>query len=533
MSALAKQTHDAPPSESPAPTLNDGDGQLKPHYSPARKYTLLVLFCAAQFLDAFNNCALFPAIPVIVKELNVTESESAWIISAFQLTFASFLLISGRISDIYNPKYAFVIGAAILGIISLGIGFVNDKISMIVLRAVSGIAASLTIPSALTLLVNLFPEPAEQARALGCFGGCGAMGNVLGLIIGALLIEFLTWRWVFWFVAIIVIPIAITCMFLIPEQAKKVEDPSMLKTAKWKSLDLIGVTDLTIAIILFIFAVTSASTTGWASARVLAPLIISIFMVVLFFVWETRVPSTVAAVPPQTWFLPNFAVLVSVALLPSFWWVTIFNVFITLWEEIFEWSVINTAVRMIPIGVFAFAMSFSGGLSRLTSPKWVLLFAQSLVIIATLLLHWGGSPSHYWPFVFPAFVLGACGSMLCYTHAYIAIFRTTPSSMAGTVGAIFNSALQLGSAVGLAIDTSIETSIEQKHGGPSSYTGRAAVLWFVLAFVCVEAISLLVFYRVEAEKKPESEEGADFGVVDEKFRKDAEVGVPQRTGAGT
>ncbi|KAK7681756.1 hypothetical protein QCA50_015103 [Cerrena zonata] len=482
---------------SPAPTLVES---RVPQYSNARKYSLLLIFCLAQFLDAFNNSALFSAIPSLIRDLNITESESTWIISAFQLTFASFLLISGKISDIYNPKHAFIAGAAILGCLSIGAGFVTDKITLIVLRALSGIAASLTIPSALTLLVNLFTDSEEQARAIGVFGGCGAIGNVLGLIIGAIFIEFANWSWVFWFVALVAIPISGVCTFLIPPQLKR-EDDDQVQAAKWKSLDLLGISILTAALILFIFAVTSGSSSGWASAGVLVPLIISVFMVVGFFVYETKIPAEVAAVPPSTWFLPNFAVLFGVALLPYFWWTTIFTIFTTLWQQFYGWSAIETALRMLPIGALAFAISFTGGLSRIVSPKWILLSAQGLLVIATILLHFADGPDKYFKFVLPAFILGTSGCMFTYTHTNIAIFRTSPASMAGTVGAIFNGALQLGSAVGLAAVSSIETSVEASHGGPTSYAGRAAAFWFLLAVVCIEAISLTIFYRVEAEHK--------------------------------
>ncbi|CAL1702783.1 unnamed protein product [Somion occarium] len=407
---------------------------------------------------------------------------------------------NGKISDIYNPKHAFIAGAAILGIFSIGAGFVRDKITLIVLRALSGIAASLTIPSALTLLVNLFPDEHEQARAIGVFGGCGAIGNVLGLIIGAIFVQFANWSWVFWFVALIAIPISGLCTILIPPQLKT-DDEDKPAGAKWKSLDLVGIFILTVALILFIFAMTSGSSSGWASARVLAPLVISVFMIIGFFYYETKLPIEIAAVPPRTWFLPNFAVLFGIALLPYFWWTTIFTIFTTLWQQVYHWSAITTALRMLPLGVLAFATSFTGGLSRIISPKWILLFAQSILIVATILLHFADGPDKYFPFVVPAFILGTVGAMLTYTHTNIAIFRTSPSSMAGTVGAIFNGALQLGSAVGISAVSSIETSVEKTSGGPTSYAGRAAAFWFVLGVVCLEAVSLAVFYRVEAEHK--------------------------------
>ncbi|EMD35862.1 hypothetical protein CERSUDRAFT_53162 [Gelatoporia subvermispora B] len=122
---------------SPAQTLVDG--RIPQRYSVARRYSLLIMFCCAQFLDAFNNSALFSAIPALTVALNMDESQATWIISAFQLTFASFLLISGRISDVYNPKVAFVAGVSMLGAISIGAGFVNDDITFIVLRALMGI----------------------------------------------------------------------------------------------------------------------------------------------------------------------------------------------------------------------------------------------------------------------------------------------------------------------------------------------------------------------------------------------------------
>ncbi|KAG1841900.1 major facilitator superfamily domain-containing protein [Suillus subalutaceus] len=429
--------------------------------SLTHRLILLAMLCLAQFLDAFNNSALFSAIPTLEVSMGMTESQSTWIISAFKLTFASFLLISGRISDVYNPKSAFIGGVSGLGVISLCTGFVNDTIPVIILRALSGIASSMTIPSALTLLVDVFPEPLEQARAIGLFGGCGGVANVLGLMIGAMFAEWASYHWVFWFTAIVAVPVALTCVFIIPPEISKTTDNLEPAAAKWKSLDLIGVSILAVALILFIFAVTSGSTDGWASAIVLVPLIISILMVIGFFYWETLIPVDKAAIPPRTWFYHNFPILFAVALSPNLWWSTVFTIFTTLWQTVFEWSIISSAVHMFPIGIMSFAMSFTGSLSRIFSPKWIILTGLSFCMVATVLLALGGgNPQDYWSYIFPAFVLGSAGAMLTYTHTNIAIFQAAPSSMVGTVGAIFNGALQFGSAIGLAGVSSIETSVE-------------------------------------------------------------------------
>ncbi|OBZ65921.1 hypothetical protein A0H81_14087 [Grifola frondosa] len=446
------------------------------------------------FLDSFNLSALFAATPALKEAFNLDESESSWVMSAFQLTYASFLLISGRISDVYHPKPAFVSGVCTLGLFSLGAGFVANKIGLIVLRALCGICAALTIPSALALIVQLFPEPREQARAISLFGGVGGIGNVFGAVISALFVQFASYHWVFFFVTILAVPAAAACILLIPPQTKA-ENARLSTSAKVKKLDLVGVTILTAALILFIFAITSAADAGWASAQVLAPLIISIFMVVGFFIWEARTLPENAAVPPKTWFLPNFAVLFGVSLIPYFWWTTTISIFYPLFQQVYGMSVLMSAVHMIPIGVAALLASFAGPLSRFFSTKLLILFGHILMIVATILLALGDGPDKYWPFVFPGLVLGSAGAMITYSHSSIAIFQTAPASMAGIVGAIYNCGLELSASVGLAIDVSIESSVEERKGGFTRYDGRAATFWWLLAAVAVEALAVIVFYR--------------------------------------
>lgn len=136
-----------------------------------------------------------------------------------------------------------MIGVEGLGLVCLGAGFLSSKIPLIVFRAITGVFAALTIPSALTLLVRLFPEPAEQARAIGVFGGCGAVGNILGLFVGAFFVQWASWRWVFWFVSIVAGPIGLLSAWLVPPQRHT--DQGKTFGARFRSLDIGGVSILT------------------------------------------------------------------------------------------------------------------------------------------------------------------------------------------------------------------------------------------------------------------------------------------------
>ena len=152
---------------------------------------------------------------------------------------ANGIMQSGRISDVYSPKPAFVSGAMILALTHLGGGFVRQKIALLVLRALGGIGGALTIPSALTMIVALFPDQRSQGRAIAIFGGTGGVGNgevylpynpqyspyssiVLGLIIGALFVQYTTWPWIFYFTAIVGSIIGITCFILIPQSTNPI-----------------------------------------------------------------------------------------------------------------------------------------------------------------------------------------------------------------------------------------------------------------------------------------------------------------------
>ncbi|KAG1740852.1 MFS general substrate transporter [Suillus paluster] len=345
--------------------------------SLAHKLALLAIFCLARFLDSFSTTALFDA---ILKLSN-------------------------------------------LGALSLCAGFIDTKIPLIILRALTGIVSSTTITSALALLVKVFPDPLEQAWAIGIFVGCGAIAAVSGLMLGAMFVQWVSFHWVFWFVACAAFPVALVCIFIIPSH---IAETAETEGAKWKSLDLVGV----VAFILFIFTVTSGSTEGWKSPMVLVLLIVPTLPVAGFFYWETLLPVGTAAIPPRTWFYKNFSVLFAVALLPYFWWNTMMTMFSTMWQNVFNWSVISTAVYIF----------FTGSLSRIFSPKWLILTGLSLCMVAT--------PENYWPYVFPSFSLGTAGSMFTF---------------------------------GLTI-ASIEASVEATHGGLHEYNGRAATCWFILGF---------------------------------------------------
>ncbi|EJD53378.1 MFS general substrate transporter [Auricularia subglabra TFB-10046 SS5] len=489
----------------------------------ARQALLLAIFCTSVFLDTFNVSALFSAIPTISREVSLDAGSSVWLISAYQLTFSAFLLCSGRVSDVYSPKVAFVFGSFTLGMFSLAMGFTKNNIGLLVLRAFSGISAAITIPTSLTLLVRMFPEPKAQAGALGFYGGSAALGNVLGFILGALLVQYASWSWVFWLGALVATPISVLAFFLVPKQPQITRSGS-----KIGYLDLPGVAILTSALVLLVFAFTTSSIHSWGSAIVLAPLIISLALLAGFFFYESRIPSDKAAIPPHIWSYPNFGLIIGVSMSSNLIFMALFFLIITMWQDVYHWSAIKSAVHFLPVGLIAGpVMLGSGPITGRYPQKWVFIASIVLVMVGTVLLPFADYEGAYWRWDFPAFVIATIGGSCLFVTCNIAVFRCTPPEIAGIVGAMFNSSIQLGSAVILAIITTIQVSIDGDGGevpgpdgagsGRNPYRGRAAAFWFLLGVMGVAALAVIVFYR---DTKPTDVESGPSAVAAEDDAKD-------------
>ncbi|KAH8802350.1 hypothetical protein DL96DRAFT_1773976 [Flagelloscypha sp. PMI_526] len=206
-----------------------------------RRLVLLAVFCSAQFSDVFNISSLLAAIPSLDVALHTNLSEPTWVVSKF-----TFSAVQCEVS-ICNWHYCS------LGTIPRN-GFMNNKIALF---ALSGIG-SMSTPSSLTLIVRIFHEPSEQGRAISVFGSTRAFGS--SFLIGAIFTQCASWRWVFWFATILALPATSIDAMTRPEQTASGSEQSI--ATRVKHMDLPGVAPPTVAIILFILALTESTTSG-------------------------------------------------------------------------------------------------------------------------------------------------------------------------------------------------------------------------------------------------------------------------------
>ncbi|THH29152.1 hypothetical protein EUX98_g5035 [Antrodiella citrinella] len=476
-----------------------------------RKAAILAILCSAQFFDVFNACASIAALPLIGADLEFTSGMLAWVLAAYTLTFGAFQVPAGRLSDIYHPKPVFVIGYLGVGIFSILCGVSVHPIMLLIFRAVSGIGAAMTIPSAIAMIVINFPDPVEQSRALGLYGAFGAVGNAIGFVLGGVLAAKASWRWVFHLIGICTVPFAVVAFFALPKTP-------VTTTGVKRSVDIPGITVLTAALILFVYAISDGGAEGWGTPQIITTLILSIVTFAAFFVVERYVKDP--AIPPRIWFNKNFAVMF------FFSWSVYWNLMaaelqlVQVFQDLWHWSPISAALHFLPFGAsiiihvpkavrmlndYHIYSGVVGGIITILTgtyghliPRRILLIAGQLCMcIGSILFALADTPDKYWSYIFPGMIVNMVGVALSYVGASVTTMSGAPKGEEGVVGAILYTSFQVGSTIGIAIVSSISFSVNQ--GLPldalSQHKGYAASFWSVLGMHGVMIILSVLFVR--------------------------------------
>ncbi|KAF4562936.1 hypothetical protein EYR36_003369 [Pleurotus pulmonarius] len=428
--------------------------------SRARKLVVLGVLCLAQFFDVFIGNAVVVSLPSLGEDLHFTPSALQWTLSAYTLTFASFMLIAGSLSDIFHPKPIF--------------------------------CAAMNVPSAIAMIRTTCPDPVERSAAYAAYALAGTVGNVSGFVIGGVLTARTSWRWIHFLIAIMVIPAAGAAWFLLPTHM-------MPAKSQRRGIDIPGVVLLTSGLILFVYAISDGAEAGWGSPQVVTTLVLSVIVVASFFVTEKFTKNP--ALPSKTWTNKNFTPLFFYAWSP-YWWclssqLQLVNVFMNLWHD----SPLIAAVRCIPIGVAGGIASFlAGRYAPRLNPKHMLVCSQALMALGSVLFALAGgekAEARYWSYIFPGMVIGMFGLAGAYVGCTTMVMGGAREGEEGVVGAVMYTAYQVGATLGFAIVTSITEGVNtgRQADSASLFAGYAASFWSMVAMPVVMLFIALLFVR--------------------------------------
>ncbi|WWC63441.1 uncharacterized protein I303_106043 [Kwoniella dejecticola CBS 10117] len=468
-----------------------------------KKNILLFCFCLSMFIDGAGVSATFLMTAEIARDLSIGVGDQAWILGTYAIAFGSTLLLAGRLADLYSPSKVYSIGFVGIAIFNLIISFMEDKYSFFVLRAISALAAVLTIPSSINMIVQMYPDPTEQTQKLSIYGIAAALSNSVAIILAGLFM-LSSWRWYFRFVTIVVAPFAALAWVYMPPT--KAVASSLSSKDKIKRLDLIGVVLLLSALVLFILGFTQAESKGWSSAIFLAPFLVSLAMFGVFVFWEARLEEGFGLLPKGIWRFPNIFPLILMAIGINMWFNTAQLRISTYFQDVLGISPILTGVKLLPMGITVVVV---GALTHpfpflILKPRLVLPVCTLACLVGSLLFAFsdGGDGMNYWKFIFPGMIIGVAGGIIGYIAANTCIIQAFPISYAGISGSFANVVFQVGGVVGVAIQSGL---LNTGNGTIEDWTGSRNSYFFSGSFVILGGLVMLVFFR-EKRLEPDQEE---------------------------
>jgi EmrB/QacA subfamily drug resistance transporter len=465
------------------------------NHHPHLRATLL-LSCLAQFMVILDVSVVNVALPAIRNGLHFSEVDLQWVVNAYTVTFAGFLLLGGRAADLLGRRRVFLIALGIFIVASVLGGFADNGTLLIATRFIKGISAAFTAPAALSIITTSFAEGPARNKALSIFTATGATGFSLGLVFGGLLTE-IGWRWVFFLPAPVALVTLVAGLRLVPRDA-------VLRRAA-ASFDISGAVSMTTAMLLLVFTLVEAPTAGWLSARTLVSLA---GVVALFAAFVARERTAAAPLVRLGILRSGSLVRANLGAMSLFGGWVGFQFIVTLYlQQLRGWSALDTGLAIFPAGVLvAFVSprmaSLIGrfGVRRLIVAGMVSI-AAGYVLFLPIGLH-----SSYAFAMLPTFLLAGIGFALAFGPLNVAGTSGVAPEEQGLAGGLLNTSFQFGGALVLAIVTAVINANVGSSGTPQATLDGFHAALFVSVGAAVLGIVAMTRRSRSAEVIPAYDE---------------------------
>ncbi|MER7847408.1 MFS transporter [Kitasatospora sp. NPDC096077] len=411
---------------------------------------VLAVLCTAQALDIMNLSSVNMALPAMARDWHASPGQLSWVVSAYSLMFAGFLLVAGRAADLYGRRRALLGGMAVFAAASAVVWASPSLLLAVAARAVQGAGAAVTVSAALGLIGALWREEPGRSRALGAFGAMGGVGLAFGLVVGGALAGSVGWRAMFAVNVLVVVVLVVAVLALIPA-----DDPGDRARGR---LDLPGAALATGGLLGLSFASTrlggdAADPAGWAAAVAAAALLAG------FALRQRRVAEPL--VPPAVWRRPNLAAALAVAVFMYAGWVGVNYFAALLLQNVLGFGPLATGAAFLPLAVGGTLLPLvAGRLVPRVGVRRLMLFGLSCSTVGLALFALVGPGADYWLVVLPILVVLIVGLSQTFVPANITALSGAGSGEQALAGAMFNTALQVGGGLGLAVLSTVATTAD-------------------------------------------------------------------------
>jgi EmrB/QacA subfamily drug resistance transporter len=454
-----------------------GPGSAHRH---APDWLILTLVCVAQFMVLLDVSIVNVALPAMKRSLGFSQPDLQWVLNAYTLTFAGFLLLGGRAADMFGRRRIFLVGLGVFTGASLLGGLAQDQAWLVAARAAQGVGGAILSPATLTILTTTFTEPRARSRAMGLWSAVAGAGGAAGALLGGVLTEELSWRWILF----INIPIGVATMVLgraFLRESRVLGDR--------QPPDVPGAVLVTAGLTALVLGVVRTTTVGWGSWQTAVSLGGAALLITAFVFYEARVAKT-PLMPLRmferrsVWSANLVMFLLSGAVFAMWFFVSLYL------QQVRGYTPIGTGLAFLPqtVAIVAGAQLSSRLVVRL-GPRPILVAGALSTAVGLYLLGEVGVATGYWSAFFLPSVLVTLGLGLCFTPLAFAATSGVIPQEAGLASGLVNTARQIGGAVGLAALATVATTRAEDLARSASAMAAASG-GFTFAFKVSAVIAL-------------------------------------------
>ena len=465
-----------------------------------RRWLALVVLCVGMLMIVLDVTVVNVALPSVQDDLGFSQSNLAWVVNAYLISFGGLLLLAGRLGDLIGRRRVFLIGLGIFTVASLLCGVAQSQGLLIAARFVQGVGGAMTSAVILGMIVTMFPDPKEQAKAIGIYGFVASAGGSIGLLAGGVLTESINWHWIFF----INLPIAIGTALAATRLIDADEGIGIGRGA-----DVLGAVLVTGSLMLGVYTIVKASEFGWGATRTLGLGAVSLALLAAFIVRQARAANPL--MPLHIFRSRNVsgANLVQVVVVAG-----MFGMFFmgTLYlERVLGFDPLEIGFAFLPATIVMgiFSAGLSARLNERYGARVTLVPALVFVLMGLVLFARAPVDGTYVADVLAPVILVGIGAGLAFPSLMtLAMSGATPAD-AGLASGLVNTTAQVGGALGLAVLATLATSrtgdlLASGEGTASALTGGYRLAFLVGAGLVVAGIGIALTV-LRSERAPQAD----------------------------
>jgi EmrB/QacA subfamily drug resistance transporter len=451
-----------------------------------RRWLALLVLCLGDLMIVLDVTIVGVALPSIRSDLGFSEESLAWVVNAYLITFGGFLLLGGRLGDLLGHRTLFLAGVVLFTAASALCGFAGSQAMLVAARAVQGVGGAVVSAVALSLMMTLFTDPTERAKAMGIFGFVASGGGSLGVLLGGILTDALDWHWIF----LVNVPVGALVVVLTLVVISRERVP-----AAAERLDVAGAVTVTASLMTAVYAIVNGNEVGWLTGRTLGLLAASALLLVAFLVIEARVRSPL--VPLRLFRLRNLVVSNTVGVLwagAMFAWFFLTALYLQL---VLGYSPLQVGLAFLPGNLVMAAMSIglSARLVLRFGVKPPLVGGLLLAALGLLLLARAPVAGDFAVDVLPSMILLGVGAGTAFNPVLLAAMSDVEPTEAGLASGLVNTSFMMGGALGLAVLASLAAArtdalVADGEGQIEALTGGYNVAFLFAAIFALAAAAL-------------------------------------------